>query len=789
MEDINIKVNLTGDGGNSVDQNINKTTESVKSLKQQFIDARKELMLMDETDPGFLKKAAEAGQLKDQIGDMNAVINATAGSTTENLGNALTGVASIGIGAFQGIASAQALFGSESEDLQKILVKLQAAASMADAIKSFGQFGDTLTQIKASIGAVYSTIVKTTVAKQADAVATTAQTTATTAQAAATEGATAAQAGLNATMLMNPIFLVIAAIGALTAAYYVFSNSAEESANSANELSDSIQKQGEAAKSASETIKALYNDLNAYFELLKDRSVIEAQDELTDILRKEPENYEKIINAVKKLNAAKLAAAQEEKTNAIAAFDLETNFMLKRREQIDTDFAVLNSMRSIGTAEEKEARKQQMADLQKERSEITKNLDLRSGQKLKLETEADNKILQIKLDNGNTLADWQKKWTDSEKKILEEKIAKEDAQWLRTQELTLSETEFKKLQLQQRYDEEMSQAEGNAELQKALTKKLQKDLDDIDAKVKEDNLKKEKEFIDKKKSLYESYYEFLDSLETDPVVKRLQQLDDEVSKFDEALANKLISQEKYNEEVKKRTEQAQADITEIYRKAAEDESEISKKKTEEEINRQIDKYRKINETAQYYLNGIQNLTELFQEISRNRLEEETENELSKYEEGTVEYENAKKRQLQLQEEAAKKAFNINKAFQLASAINDGTLAVLSTFAQTPGELIAKSAAAAVAGIFAAANIARIAASKYKGGSSSSSSPTSSLTSNVSSTPQINLFGNPNNANTVNASTNQPVNVNNQVTVKAYVSETDITDSQKRVARYRSSSEL
>ena len=781
---IEIKVNLSG--GEQVDNlsnNVNKTTESVKSLKQQFIDARKELMAMDESDPGFIQKATEAGKLKDQIADMNAVIKATAGSTTENLGNALTGVASIGIGAFQGIASAQALFGSESEDLQKVLVKLQAAAGMADAIKSFGQFGDTLTQVKASLGAVYATIIKTTAAKKADAVATGAQT-------AATEGATVAQTALNITMLANPIFLVIAAIGALVAAYYLFTSSTDTAAQSANELTESIKNSAAAYSDYKKTIMDIYGTQGELNAILSDEKVILAQDALTDILRNRPNDYAAIKAAQANLNAAEADSMAKNKVAQLEAFDLETKLDKDRRKQIRKDLDELNSLRSTGTDAEKAARIQLMADLNKEDTELFNKELTRDDKRLILKTKLDNDILKLTKGNANEIADIEKKAAEYRAQLEKERLIREHDQLMRLKEITLSAVEFEKEQLRDRYATEIEAAKGNSKLQEELRIQLGEDLAAIDKRESKKKELEEADKLNKLKALYADYYQYLDGLETDPSAKRLQQLDNEVAKFDEALNNKLITQEEYDKKVLERTQQAQLDIAEINKKATETQVAADTKADNDEVAATVAKYKKISDAVQYYLNGLQNITEVFQQISRNRLEEDAENELSKYKEGTVEYENAKKKQLLLQEDAAKKAFNISKAFQLAAAINDGTLAVLSTFAQTPGELIIKSAAAAVAGVFAAANIARIATSKYKGSSSSGSSGSSSVsTPDVSSTPQFNLFGNNNNQNTTNASMQQQVNVNNQVTVKAVVSETEITDTQERVARYRNSATL
>ena len=62
----------------------------------------------------------------------------------------------------------------------------------------------------------------------------------------------------------------------------------------------------------------------------------------------------------------------------------------------------------------------------------------------------------------------------------EKRIATEDAQFLKLQELTMTADEFKKLQLQQQYDADIAAAAGNALLETELTKKLQADLTAID---------------------------------------------------------------------------------------------------------------------------------------------------------------------------------------------------------------------------------------------------------------------------------------------------------------------
>jgi hypothetical protein len=67
-------------------------------------------------------------------------------------------------------------------------------------------------------------------------------------------------------------------------------------------------------------------------------------------------------------------------------------------------------------------------------------------------------------------------------KAQEEKLKKEDAEFLRLQELNLSKADFDTLQLVQKYEKEFALAEGNNALQVALKDKLEKDILAIDEK-------------------------------------------------------------------------------------------------------------------------------------------------------------------------------------------------------------------------------------------------------------------------------------------------------------------
>jgi len=122
----------------------------------------------------------------------------------------------------------------------------------------------------------------------------------------------------------------------------------------------------------------------------------------------------------------------------------------------------------------------------------------------------------------------------------------------------------------------------------------------------------------------------------------------------------------------------------------------------------------------------------------------------------------------------KKAFNIRKAANLASATIDGYKAVLSTFADTPGGPVIKGIAAVIAGAFALLQISNIAKSKFE--SSAAPTPTSPSggvdgaggASSVIS-PNFNIVGNAQATNPLAGLGGQPV--------QAYVVSGDVTTAQ------------
>ena len=136
----------------------------------------------------------------------------------------------------------------------------------------------------------------------------------------------------------------------------------------------------------------------------------------------------------------------------------------------------------------------------------------------------------------------------------------------------------------------------------------------------------------------------------------------------------------------------------------------------------------------------------------------------------------------------KKQFEQNKKAQLAAAIINAAQAQVSILAQYPkfDGGFAMVAAMAGAAITSAMAIGKITAASFSGGGSTPDSPDSSLTSTTAVAPAAGpqLFGQANTGSQVNAGGST-----NNITVTAIVSETEITSSQNHINNIQNNSVL
>ena len=139
-----------------------KGTESIKGLKSQLQAATKEADALAAQFGVASEQAIAAAQkvadLKEQVGDVQKNVQALGLNKFQTFATMAQGVAN-GIQAAQG---AMALFGAESEDAQKALVKVQGAMAFAQGINSLMEmqkgFGAIANTVKTKVITAFSTL-------------------------------------------------------------------------------------------------------------------------------------------------------------------------------------------------------------------------------------------------------------------------------------------------------------------------------------------------------------------------------------------------------------------------------------------------------------------------------------------------------------------------------------------------------------------------------------------------------------------------------------------------------
>lgn len=121
-----------------------KTESSFKNLSQAYRATAKdayEIALKQGTQSAAFREAiTTAGQYKDELDQVKNSINVLSSDTP-----ILTGALGLGqglAGAFSAAQGAMALFGAESEDVQKALLKVQGAMALTQGLQAVGQLGD-----------------------------------------------------------------------------------------------------------------------------------------------------------------------------------------------------------------------------------------------------------------------------------------------------------------------------------------------------------------------------------------------------------------------------------------------------------------------------------------------------------------------------------------------------------------------------------------------------------------------------------------------------------------------
>lgn len=216
-----------------VDSNVG---EAVGSLRSQLKAAQAEVAAMAEKFGETSKEAADAAkkasELKDRIGDAKALTDAfSPDAKFKALAAALSGVA----GGFAAVQGAMGLLGSENEELEKSLLKVQSAMALAQGLDQVTESIDSFKNLKAVIQ-------DSTVYIKLNELANKAAAGSMKLFGIAVETTSTSFKVLKGAIAATGIGLLIVGIGELVSAFQNYTSEAEKAKEAQDKLNESIKK-------------------------------------------------------------------------------------------------------------------------------------------------------------------------------------------------------------------------------------------------------------------------------------------------------------------------------------------------------------------------------------------------------------------------------------------------------------------------------------------------------------------------------------------------------------------
>jgi hypothetical protein len=121
----------------SIDLTVNKPDfKSMKAeIKELTVAAQQAVMKFGEFSPEAVKAEKALASARDRMDDFNDRVKAVNPDRFSQLQTVVSGVAR----GFQAAQGAMALFGNESKDLERTMIKLQGAMALADGLEGLGK--------------------------------------------------------------------------------------------------------------------------------------------------------------------------------------------------------------------------------------------------------------------------------------------------------------------------------------------------------------------------------------------------------------------------------------------------------------------------------------------------------------------------------------------------------------------------------------------------------------------------------------------------------------------------
>jgi hypothetical protein len=243
-------VNKVGDAIENVGKDAKKTDGSFVNLRKELKNLTIQLQNLDPASKEFETVAKRAGQIKEQ---MRGVADAINDADPEKFGGKFQRTAEGIAGAFSAVTGAQALFGQQSEEIEKQMLKVQGAIALTQGISAMKELRNDATDLAGSIKNKLVTAFQSLNATQiSNAKDLGTMTTLQKAYNVVVGSSTGVLKNLRIALAATGIGALILAVGYLIANFDKLKGSLSASLTSAKKFETSTTQQGEAARYASD---------------------------------------------------------------------------------------------------------------------------------------------------------------------------------------------------------------------------------------------------------------------------------------------------------------------------------------------------------------------------------------------------------------------------------------------------------------------------------------------------------------------------------------------------------
>ena len=220
-------------------QSFNKADTAAVDLRKQIKELKNDLYKLEPGTEEYANVLQDLGAKMNQLSDTQQELRVATGGLDTVFQTTTQATATMAAG-FSAATGVVALFGGDTENLQKTFVKLQAVMAIATGLKGFAAFEKMTKRASISLKAYIAQMKLARTATQQQSAANVTLSTTTTVASTATKGLGAAIKSVTAAIASNPIGAVLVALTAAVTAITSFNSRAKEAEERARKLNDTL---------------------------------------------------------------------------------------------------------------------------------------------------------------------------------------------------------------------------------------------------------------------------------------------------------------------------------------------------------------------------------------------------------------------------------------------------------------------------------------------------------------------------------------------------------------------